>query len=52
VIYGRLLTQIFFGEFWYTLNVKNATFCQESDKTYIYENLEKKEENSGKKRKI
>jgi hypothetical protein len=31
---------------------KKYHLCQESDKTYIYENLEKKEENSGKKRKF
>jgi hypothetical protein len=36
---------------WYTLLVKNDTFCPESDKTYIYQNLEKNEENSAKKRK-
>jgi hypothetical protein len=32
--------------------VKNDTFCQESDKTYIYQNLEKNEKNSAKKRKL
>jgi hypothetical protein len=35
-----------FGGFQYTLQVKNDTFYQESDKTYIYENLGEKEENS------